>query len=184
MQLFKALFGRKTAGPADSREPATLPLREDTRSELLKIALRDTLHRNGIPVQWIQAECHSATTATRQRGIHLRLVLRQWEPRLLPYAVAVQRSVRQRIMRLDPLAATWLTGISWRLEPQDDTPCPALPAPDFWRQQAAVLQPAAPADDRRHALKAAMDAGDAGYVRPGAAERVDFAPTRPMAELP
>jgi hypothetical protein len=189
MGILNFIFGTRKQQPA--RPPASVPpnsTRNATRRELVRVALRDTLVRHGVPTDWVVAEGLSAITRGREPGLHLRLVMRQWQPELLAYAVALQKSVAQRVLLLDPLAATWLTGISWQLAPEDDSSCAALPAPGHWKREVQpepAAQPAQPAQialvrsERRAALERLMNSGHVPG-RKGGEEHPEFSPTRPM----
>lgn len=111
--------------------------------ELLATALRDVLARNGIPAGWITAEMLSATSRTGVKGVHLRLVIRHWDPRLQLRLVPLQNALVVRLHGLDPIAEEWLLGISWQLALPDESVCPPLPHPGSWTADAA--QPRAPA---------------------------------------
>lgn len=110
-----------------------------TRRELLRVVLRDTLNRHGIPSGWISAEILNATSRTGAQGLHWRLQLRHWDPRLLVHLVAIQQNLIQRVMAFDPLAAGWLSGVSWQFMLPDESVCPEMPAPQTW---AALPDPA------------------------------------------
>lgn len=160
--------------------PATAQ-QELTRRELMEMAVRDTLRKHGIPQHWVKAETFSSLTASRTRGMHLRLVVREWRPDLLAYTVTLQRAVLVRLIRLDPLSPGWAAGISWRYEPVDDSTCPALPPSAFW---SGGVRPEAAAPGTRARLLAAaaacLERGDGPEPGP------DFRPTEPMlfAERP
>lgn len=182
MNLIRRLLGRRPPAPAAA--PATLPPlghfpRDATRHELLAMAVRDTLRRHGIPHAWIAAQVTPALTPRKERGVHLRLVARHWHPALASCVVALQKSVLARLNRLDPLAAEWLVGVSWKFDPADDSLCPALPAPEYW-QEWQQMQQAAPAQrpaTARQALQRMMADSDPSFAARGAD---GFSPTQPM----
>src|SRR5689334_8676841 len=104
MNLLKRLFGLSSAraakvskihsqllpsspGPSDARGQATSPA--STRREMLRMALRSTLSRHGIPAAWIGAEMVVSTSRNREPGVHLRLLIRHWDPRLLEHTAAL-----------------------------------------------------------------------------------------------
>lgn len=106
--------------------------RNNTRRELLRIVLRDTLNRQGIPAAWLSADAVVSTSRSGVQGIHWRLVVRHWNPRLLTHAPALQQQLIKRVMTFDPLAANWLTGISWQFALPDESVCPSMPHPGIW----------------------------------------------------
>lgn len=183
MNLIRRLLGRRPASPA----PATLPPlgaspRDATRHELLSMAVRDTLRRHGIPHTWIAAQVTPALTPRKERGVHLRLVARHWHPAIASCVVALQKSVVARLTRLDPLACEWLVGVTWKFDPADDSLCPALPAPEYWRewqemQRAAPAAPVQRPPAARQALQRLMAESDQAFATRGGD---GFSPTQPM----
>ncbi len=165
LKLFSAR--RPTGAAPTSFAPSTLAF--DARREVLAIAVRETLRRHGIPSYWITTETQSVVTRHGERGLQLRLVLREWEPRLLHYCVALQKAIRARVLRLDPQSIDWFGGATWKFDLIDDSRCPALPAGALWQAPPRGVQ-AASADDEH-----APSANDA---------EPDFCPTEPMQEPP
>lgn len=116
------------------------------RRDMMRAVLRKTLTRHGIPASWIGAEMLVATAKGREAGMHWRLLIKHWDPRLLTHAVALQNSLVVRLLGYDPLAADWLMGISWQFALPDDAPCPAMPQAGFWtaeHRRAEAPQPVA-----------------------------------------
>jgi hypothetical protein len=142
MSLFSRLgFTRASAprpGPLSqsglppSQQPSSSGSQSRTRRELLRVALRDTVNRHGIPGAWLDAEVLVATSRSGERGIHWRLVVKHWDPRLLVHALAIQEALIKRLTTFEPLASDWLTGISWQFATPDDSPVPAMPHPGSW----------------------------------------------------
>ena len=91
---------------------ASQQLRDETRRELLTMAVRETLRKNGIPAHWFATEAVSTLTAARQRGMQLRLVFREWQPQMLAYTVALQRAIEGRLLRMDLQAIRIANGIT------------------------------------------------------------------------
>jgi len=116
--------------PADPR--ASAAELTATRREMMRTVLRKTLTRHGIPASWIGAEMLVATSRGREAGMHWRLLVKHWDPRLLTHAVALENSLVQRLLGYDPLAADWLMGISWQFALPDHAKCPPMPQPGFW----------------------------------------------------
>jgi hypothetical protein len=156
MGMFDMLLGRKPAPPARQRHSRPAPSTQfaesqhtqaggssqSVRKDLLKVALRETLTRNGIPPTWISADMLRTTSASkRETGLHVRLQVRHWDPRLLLHGVALEKDFAERLQLLDPAAANWLMGFSWQFAMEDKSPCPALPHPATW---TAPVEPTAP----------------------------------------
>jgi hypothetical protein len=155
MGFFRSMFGigRSQGSPANSSQMHSqlssgmslqqLSQSQNTRRELLRVVLRDTLNRHGIPTAWITAELLSTTSRSGERGVHWRLHVKHWEPRLLEHSVALQNALIKRVLAFDPLAANWLNGISWQVSLADESMCPPLPPALTWTMQQ---QPARPAE--------------------------------------
>jgi hypothetical protein len=121
-------------GPGHSQNPTGGSSQSRGRRELLRVILRDTLNRHGIPAGWVEAEILMSTSRTGERGIHWRLVIKHWDPRLLTHAVAFQQALLKRLTMFEPGAAAWLTGLSWQFDFPDDSPCAPMPHPDSWME--------------------------------------------------
>jgi hypothetical protein len=180
MRLMDRWFNKKP--PVRPAPPVSRvdPSRDDTRRQLLAMAVRDTLIKHGIPSHWISVEPVPAATSARVPGMHLRLVVREWNPDLLAYTVALQRAIQARLIRLDALSHSWIAGVSWKYEVVDDSTCPALPPPQHWdRSRTPVMKPLAAAP----APAAAAAPVPASRAMPAAlADHIDFRPTEPMGQ--
>jgi hypothetical protein len=130
-------------GPPPSQVGGSSGSQGRSRRELLRVVLRDTLNRHGIPAAWLDAEVLVSTSRSGERGIHWRLVIKHPDPRLQNCVVALQNALIKRLMTFDPLASAWLTGMSWQYALADDAPFAAMPHPSTWKDPAA--QPVAPA---------------------------------------
>lgn len=143
MSFIQRLFGAQTraaAGPSSqphsqlssSLSQQHAASQSTTRRELLRVVLRETLQRQGIPADWIAAEVLGTTSRTGERGVHWRLLVKHWDPRILAHGVAIQHALIKRVTSFDPVASTWLTGISWQFALPDESVCPPLPHPGSW----------------------------------------------------
>jgi hypothetical protein len=145
MSLTQWLFGRDTSKPKQSADGRHSKLNfphsqnskgtnspQGVRKELLRLALRESLKHNGIPANWISADALVATATGRQPGIHVRLVMKHWDARLPVHAMAFQQNFETRLLTLDPLATSWLMGISWQYELPADADWPRMPHPGTW----------------------------------------------------
>lgn len=154
MGFFRSMFGvgsAKASSPPSSQMHSQLSSgmsqqlavsQNTTRRELLKVVLRDTLNRHGIPTPWITAELLTTTSRSGERGVHWRLHIKHWDARLLTCTVALQNALIKRVMTFDPLAVNWLNGISWQISIADESMCPPMPNPTSWTVNArAAAQP-------------------------------------------
>ena len=147
MSFLSSLFGftRAPARPPGHSQPhsqlasgysmqqgANPASQNTTRRELLRVVLRDTLNRHGIPAAWIGADMLVATSRNRESGIHWRITIKHWDPRLMLHSVAFQQALIKRLMTFDPMAANWLMGISWQIALADESECPPMPHPASW----------------------------------------------------
>lgn len=132
-------------GPSPSRASGSAGSQGKGRRELLRVVLRDTLNRHGIPSAWFDAEVLVSTSRSGERGIHWRLVVKNSDPRLIACVIPLQNALIKRLTTFDPLASAWLTGMSWQYAPPDDAPCPAMPHPSTWKEAPGEPSPAAAA---------------------------------------
>lgn len=159
MGMLDLLRGKKEA-PAKARNSRTPPnstqfvasqLSPDTsahsvRKDLLKLVLRETLTRNGIPLPWLAADMLRTTSPKREQGVHVRFLVRVWEPRLLEHGPALEQEFVHRLLLLDPQANNWLMGFSWQFALPDASACPSMPHPGSWtaaREAEARMPPPA-----------------------------------------
>jgi hypothetical protein len=150
MKLLSRLFGNAAPGGVDPTRPlSTLPsiFQKTNRRDVLRVVLRDTLQHHGIPPEWIAAELLTSTLVNGEQGLHWRLHVKHWDPRLLTHGVALQNSLIQRLVSLDPMAGEWLTGISWQFALEDESHCPAMPPPQTWTGARPAPRPHTPARD-------------------------------------
>ena len=145
MGLLDRMFGKK---PVAAKAVAKRPSRpqfasshstvgpggspHSVRKDLLRLVLRETLQRNGIPAAWLSADLLRTTTARREEGIHVRFLVREWEPKLMLHGVAFEKECLHRLLLLDPLAVNWLMGFSWQFVLRDASACPAMPHAGSW----------------------------------------------------
>lgn len=119
----------QAAGPADTHTE---------RKDLLKSAMHEMLQGNGIPESWLSADLLRTSSANRGQGIHVRLLVKHWEPRLMLHGVAIEQDFYRRLMALDPQASDWLMGFSWQFSLGDLARCPPLPRPGSWTSPPPV----------------------------------------------
>ena len=191
-----------------SVNPANSPT--SVRRELLRVVLRDTLGKHGIPASWIGCEMLVLSGRGRDAGMHLRFLLRHWDPRLLLHAMALQKSLQLRLEQFDPLAMQWFRGMSWQLDLPDASVCPSMPSNTSWttaaspasvnalfstpmqgeRVASSAAEHAAPhggapdVADKLAELNKLFEAGDKTRKRygdgPGGVEPLNFEATQPL----
>lgn len=81
--------------------------------DLVRVVLRETMRKHGIPSDWI--ECRSLSVLTRQHksGMHVQFLVRKADHQLLPYIHAFQESFWEKLLRVDPGAHEWLFSVGW-----------------------------------------------------------------------
>lgn len=144
--------------PASNRDnPLTIEDGSDnaTRRQLVQVLLRDALRKYGIPPRWIDCQMLLVNSRSKGPGMYVRLVVREWDERLMDYAFAFQNALMVEITRFEPQAAHWLHGISWQLDIADTCPYRTMPDKSYWADPvvkpaprvapARVGQPLAPA---------------------------------------
>lgn len=151
-KLIVSLFGRSPHAaaakhtPASSRDnPLTIEDGSDnaTRRQLVQVLLRDALRKYGIPLRWIDCQMLLVNSRSKGPGMYVRLVVRQWDDRLMNYAFAFQNALMVEITRFEPQASQWLHGISWQLDVAETCPHRNMPDKSYWADPVArVAQPA------------------------------------------
>ncbi|MFZ2296166.1 MAG: hypothetical protein WAW46_14160 [Polaromonas sp.] len=124
--------------------PATIEDGSDNgvRRQLVQVLLRDVIRRHGIPAHWIELQMLVVNSASRGAGLYVRLLVKQWDARLMNHAQAFQNALLADIARFEPNASQWLHGISWQLEMADTCPYTTLPDKSFWSEPAKQAAPA------------------------------------------
>lgn len=178
MEFIAKFFKKPSPAIADKRASRLdLMTRDQTRREILAMAVRDTLKKHGIPAKTVTSDALASNAGGRADGVHLLLVFREWNPALLPYLVSLEHTVLARLSRLDPLSRTWLAGVSWRFEPEQPLQWPKLPGVGQWT--APRSDSLHPQQDSRKDVEALLGRGDVAFSRRSSA-REDFSPTLPM----
>ncbi|MDB5891683.1 MAG: hypothetical protein JWP47_2514 [Polaromonas sp.] len=157
--IMTALFRTVTAAglskiktPSSSRLDNPLTIQDGSensaRRQLIQILLRDLLDRHGIPANWIRCEMLMISSRSRGPGLYVRLIVSQWDDRLMHYLYAVQSQFRADILKFEPDSVRWMHGMSWQFDVSESCPYVHLPQKAYWaktapspEQHAAELQP-------------------------------------------
>jgi hypothetical protein len=121
------------------------------RRQVLQTALRDTLIRYHIPSSGVGCETLLSSRNSIAPTVHVRLLVKDFEPRLLTQAYAFQKAFLKRATSFDPKVVDWLSGVSWQFETPGDSLFSEMPV--ILRPQMADAMPAA-----GHAQTAAAEA--------------------------
>lgn len=153
MGLIKKLFGREGSSAPGAgatqfheSEPTTEQggSKNAPRREMVQVVLRDTMRMHGIPSDWIECRILSVMGRSTMAGMHVHLVVRKGDDRLLTYVHAFQNSFRSEIERFDPNAPDWLLSVAWQFEGNDGQHA-AMPSPASWAgapaQEPALKEP-------------------------------------------
>lgn len=166
MGMLQTLFGRKPATNAKPRPTAAASSTQfapshstltnnnphQVRKDLLKLVMREMLLRNGIPNAWLNVDLLRTTNSRKEQGIHVRFLLRHFDPRVLQHGVALEQDFLHRLLLLDPQARSWLMGFSWQFAMDDTSACPRLPQAGYWTAPDwAAARPPEPAPARPQA---------------------------------
>ena len=172
MDLIKRIFGAtrqvELTPPSqfDAQLATKLPNQESlaaTRRELVRVMARDTQRAAGVPDGWLEIQV-MLELSRGQTFVHLRLVVRHWDERLVKHQVAFQRRILQEVERFEPDARQWIGSITWLYPDDSDCPHLALPDPAVW---ATVEHVDIEIDDVQEDLARLFAVRDAELAVPG-----------------
>jgi hypothetical protein len=164
MGLIKKIFGGESATDsrpnsahsstqfAESQSATSLDKtksRNAPRRDLVKVVLRETMRKHGIPTDWIDCRSLSVLTKAHKSGMHVQFLVRKADEDLLPYIHAFQESFWEGLLRLDPTAREWLFSVGWEFYGKAVRSFHGMPAP--------VVTPAA---DSAHTQAPEEEGGD------------------------
>ncbi len=163
---------------------STITSSSDLQRELIRVVLKDTLRRNGIPFDWLSCEVITiAQGPDTHEQLHIQLMLMKWHELFLRYAQALEHQLLRGLDRFDPSVDHSRYIISWRFSPDCGCPFGTLPPPVVWlhdEESQPAVQEAPSILDRRHgprppngaAARAAPRRDDGDY------ERTELSPFR------
>lgn len=186
-EFFQKLFSKLPHPTENHHQPNPVTAQDHsahaTRFQLVQMVLRSIMRKYGIAPDWIELKELVVPGRTQGLGMHIRLVLKHWDPNLMNHAQALQNQILSDIKRYEPNWKEWLYGITWQLEMNASCPYVALPDKPFWvapeppdGAAPATAAPAAPA----HGPIAPPGARPAS-ASPAAALPASAPPAAPMA---
>nr|WP_295768446.1 hypothetical protein [Rhodoferax sp.] len=197
--MFK-FFRHSSAAPIDASEsrpvPHSMPTtastsvrpHADIQRELVRVVLKDTLRRHGIPFDWLACDVVTITHGPNVEELHIQLMLLQWHELFLRYAPALEHQLLRGLDRFEPAVDHSKYSISWRFSPDCGCPFTVMPPPLVWSHETPsepVAEEPTSVLDRRHARrppKTAAQAPKAPSTPPGRDdgdyERTELSPFR------
>lgn len=111
----------------------------DIQRELVRVVLKDTMRRHGIPSEWLACEVNTVASGTPAEALHIQLILVQWHELLLRYAPALEIQLLRGLDRFEPTVDhSRKCQISWRFAPECGCPFTVLPPPVVWAHDTAT----------------------------------------------
>lgn len=147
----------ESVSATDSVAPQGSRTHSDFRQELVRVVLKDTLRRRGIPHDWLSCEVIAVSKGPNQEELHIQLMLLKWSELFLRYAYALEHQLRQGLDRFEPSVDHSGYIISWRFASDSGCPFTVMPPPMIWLHDAAPAEApeAAPSVlDRRKSVRA------------------------------
>jgi hypothetical protein len=141
MGLMKKIFGGdgKATGSssqfAESHQETSVEKtksRNAPRRDLVRLVLRETMRKHGIPSDWLDVRSLSVLTKSHKSGMHVQFLVRKADHQLIPYVHAFQESFWEQVLKLDPTAGDWLFSIGWEFYGKSEQGFSPMPDPTSW----------------------------------------------------
>jgi hypothetical protein len=107
-----------------------------SRPELAQLVLSDTVHRNGIPRDWLEVECFEVVLRPGLKQTHLHLVMQRWSDQLLHYSAALQQQYLAGLDHFEPGVDHSFYIVSWRFASTCVMPSALIPDGVAWHVSA------------------------------------------------
>jgi hypothetical protein len=134
--FFNKLFGKHPPEKPPQKPENLVTPQDETEHvahyKLVQMVLRLLLRKHGIPGHWIELQELTVPGKVRGLAMHVRLVLKYWDPNLMNHIQALQNQFLADIKRYEPKCKDWLYGLSWQLETGSSCPNLTLPDKPFW----------------------------------------------------
>lgn len=130
-----------TTGPAPDQgraAPATghTPEPAISQRELVRVVLRDTLRKNGIPTEWLGSQIVTRTQTGQPTTHQIQLVILKWHEGLLRFAPLLEQQILQGLRQLEPQSDLGGHSVVWSFAPNCGCPYTTLPALSYWSATA------------------------------------------------
>jgi hypothetical protein len=104
--------------------------------ELVRVVLRDTLRKHGIPTDWVGCQIASRTQSGQATAHQIQLVILKWHEGLFRFAPLLQQQILQGLQQFDPQSDHSGHGVVWSFAPNCGCPYTTMPAPTYWSATA------------------------------------------------
>ena len=167
----------QSASPSVPTQSNRLPSAPALRRDMMRVVLKEILHRHGIPAHWLACDFSTVARSTGVDELHLELSILKWNEQLLRYAPALQAALLHGLNRFDPSTDHAHCKVSWRFADNCGYPYDHLPDPQVWREAAATSTPTASApvpilDRRRTPRTPRIPQTQASAPRPASAPAI------------
>ena len=135
-------LGRSAQAGAPESRPGTEPSlttqsHTNIQRELIRVVLKATLRRHGIPTGWIGCDVTAiARRAGGRRTLFVHLTVQHWNQALMNFAPELQNQLMQALDQFEPNVDHSNYLVSWRFSADCDCPYTRMPDPMFWHQDA------------------------------------------------
>lgn len=118
------------------------PPNADIQRELVRVVLKDTLRRHGIPFDWLACDVVTVTHSPKEQELHIQLMLLQWHELFVRYAPALEQQLLRGLDRFEPSVNRSKYLISWRFSPDCGCPFTVMPPPLVWSHETVLARAA------------------------------------------
>ena len=143
----------------------------DVQRERVRVVLKDTLRKHGIPAGWVGCEVTGISHHHMDDELFVHLIVMTWNEALVQFAPALQQQLMQGLDRFEPNVDHSNYVVSWLFSPDCQYPHTEMPPAEFWSLDAEA-QHAAMAGTQ---VKPKFDLADSGIAYVGTV----FTPTEP-----
>ena len=104
----------------------------DVKRDLIRAVLKNTLHRLGIPHDWLACEVIIIGHEPKHEKLYIQLMLMKWHETFMRYAPALEQQLLRGLVRIDPTVDATKYIFSWRFSTDCGCPFGVMPPPTVW----------------------------------------------------